>query len=199
MRLILSDSHTIRVMLTDLSDQFHGLVQVKRNSTASALELRLSCTNPSNYSFQGREPAGRWLFWSCVPGTLQGSDGGGEGVHADWRHQPSQTTQAGGQTRLQIGSVPSQWLHIDGLVQERRNSSALAMELRLYCTNPSTCDMASQITCSQLDYLFNNSIRLTLLQKASKFFIAAPSWEESTGDRWIPLTKDQSCGAFIFS
>ena len=28
--------------------------------------------------------------------------------------------------------------HILGLVQERRNSSALAMELRLSCTNPST-------------------------------------------------------------
>ena len=27
--------------------------------------------------------------------------------------------------------------NIDGLVQERRNSSALAMELRLSCTNPS--------------------------------------------------------------
>ena len=26
--------------------------------------------------------------------------------------------------------------HIDGLVQERRNASALAMELRLPCTNP---------------------------------------------------------------
>ena len=29
------------------------------------------------------------------------------------------------------------WRYIDGLVQERRNSSALAMELRLSCTNPS--------------------------------------------------------------
>ena len=27
--------------------------------------------------------------------------------------------------------------HIDGLGQERRNSSVLAMELRLACTNPS--------------------------------------------------------------
>ena len=27
--------------------------------------------------------------------------------------------------------------HIDGLVQERRNSSANALELRLSCTNPS--------------------------------------------------------------
>ena len=31
----------------------------------------------------------------------------------------------------------SSTLHIDGLVQKRRNSSALAMELRLFCTNPS--------------------------------------------------------------
>ena len=29
--------------------------------------------------------------------------------------------------------------HIDALVQEKRNSSALAMELRLSCTNPSIC------------------------------------------------------------
>ena len=27
-------------------------------------------------------------------------------------------------------------VHIDGLVQERRNSSALAMELHISCTNP---------------------------------------------------------------
>ena len=34
------------------------------------------------------------------------------------------------------------WLqteHFDGLMQERCNSSALAMELRLSCTNPSIC------------------------------------------------------------
>ena len=30
-------------------------------------------------------------------------------------------------------------VEIDGLVQERRNSSALAMVLRLSCTNPSKC------------------------------------------------------------
>ena len=32
-------------------------------------------------------------------------------------------------------------LNIDGFVQERRNSSALAMELRLSCTNPSICTL----------------------------------------------------------
>ena len=39
----------------------------------------------------------------------------------------------------------SDWInhiHIDGLVQERQNSSVLAMELRLSCTNPSTCAFA---------------------------------------------------------
>ena len=42
-----------------------------------------------------------------------------------------------------IVSVPKgfKWpfSHIDGLVQERRNSSALAVELRLFCNNPSIC------------------------------------------------------------
>ena len=28
------------------------------------------------------------------------------------------------------------WVHIDGLMQKRHNSSALAMELRHSCTNP---------------------------------------------------------------
>ena len=32
--------------------------------------------------------------------------------------------------------------HIDGLMQERRNSIANAMELRLSCTNPSTRSIA---------------------------------------------------------
>ena len=31
--------------------------------------------------------------------------------------------------------------HINGLVQERRNSRALAMELRLFCINPSKWDL----------------------------------------------------------
>ena len=42
---------------------------------------------------------------------------------------------------LRLGVLPAfgamDWPHVDGLVQERRNSSALAMELRLSCTNPS--------------------------------------------------------------
>ena len=43
--------------------------------------------------------------------------------------------------QLQKGTTKSWEYHIDGLVQEKRNSSALAMELRLLCTNPSIWSM----------------------------------------------------------
>ena len=36
------------------------------------------------------------------------------------------------------------WLHIDGLVQERRNTSALEMELSLSCISPSICSLGEQ-------------------------------------------------------
>ena len=36
-----------------------------------------------------------------------------------------------------IAQIQEMDYHIDGLMQERRNSSALAMELRLSCSNPS--------------------------------------------------------------
>ena len=40
---------------------------------------------------------------------------------------------------VRIQCVPAV-THFDGLVQERRNSSALAMELRISCINPSICN-----------------------------------------------------------
>ena len=42
-------------------------------------------------------------------------------------------------------------MYIDGLVQERRNSSALAMELRLCCTNPSICYWLTKVTSMKLN------------------------------------------------
>ena len=39
--------------------------------------------------------------------------------------------------------------HFDGLVQERRNSSALAMEFRLSCTNPSICSSYDLVQLSK--------------------------------------------------
>ena len=44
--------------------------------------------------------------------------------------------------------------HIDGLVQERRNSSALAMELRLSCTNPSLLSSSSLWLWAFLMWMF---------------------------------------------
>ena len=38
--------------------------------------------------------------------------------------------------------------HIDGLVQERHNSSALAMELCLSCINPSISSL-SEVACAK--------------------------------------------------
>ena len=35
--------------------------------------------------------------------------------------------------------MPSETVHIDGLVQEKRNYIANAMELRFSCTNQSMC------------------------------------------------------------
>ena len=40
--------------------------------------------------------------------------------------------------RASTGMVLTQFAHISGLVQERHNSIANALELRLSCTNPST-------------------------------------------------------------
>ena len=82
-----------------------------------------------------------------------------------------------------------QWYHIDGLVQERHNSSALAVELCLSCTNPliwASWSLNSPVTC-----LFNNFKPST---KASKVLITDPLWGESTSHQWIPCSKGQHHG-----
>ena len=56
--------------------------------------------------------------------------------------------------------------HIDGLVQERCNSSALAMELRLSCTNPSIYNvMQSVMLCEIKWHDFFNQLYKVLWQK----------------------------------
>ena len=47
-----------------------------------------------------------------------------------------------------------QGCHFDGLVQERRNSSTLAMELRLSCTNPSTWALRHLKSLAMSDLMF---------------------------------------------
>ena len=57
-----------------------------------------------------------------------------------WRHFPYYWHLWGETTGLWSGIQSSgQWFDIDGLAQESRNSSALAMELCLSWTNPLIC------------------------------------------------------------
>ena len=48
-RPIIGNYHADATMTLAFTDHIDGLVQERRNSTANALELRLSCTNPSMY------------------------------------------------------------------------------------------------------------------------------------------------------
>ena len=50
--------------------------------------------------------------------------------------------------------------HIDGLVQERRNSSALAMDLCLSCTNPPICPREISSTIGMNDAWFQSVLEI---------------------------------------
>ena len=86
---------------------FDGLVQERHNSSALAMELRLSCTNPSIWSTD--EPY-RLLMNPVITQLI---------------------SPVIGMYFLGIAVV-----HIDGLAQDCSNSSALAMELLQSCTKP---------------------------------------------------------------
>ena len=59
-----------------------------------------------------------------------------DAAETDWKHK---VTPERGDLIMKASQLPiSLQLHNDGLVQERRNSSANALELRLSCTNPSS-------------------------------------------------------------
>ena len=64
-------------------------MQERRNSIANALELRLSCTNPSNWYTYHSTYSSRWFQWhcgDCVLGwSLQWRHNGNDGVS---NHQP---------------------------------------------------------------------------------------------------------------
>ena len=103
-----------------------------------------------------------------------------------------------------LWSMQLEWrFHIDGLVQERRNSIANAMELRLSCTNQYINDRnyyAPRINALPHDVgesswlkswtivLFCQQL-LRITQKIYMFHIIGPMWMESIVDLWIFLTK----------
>ena len=71
--------------------------------------------------------------------------------------------------------------HIDGLMQDCSNSSALAMELLLFCTKPSTC------------YYHHAGI-----MRQKHFPRYWPVVRGILPSSVVPLTKDQGCGTLVF-
>ena len=75
-----------------------------------------------------------------------------------------------------------QWHHIAGLVQERCNSSALALELHLSCTNPliwsSSC-LESPVTWRLIQQFVWANITGNIK--------TLPDWPFARGVHWIPL------------
>ena len=60
--------------------------------------------------------------------------------------------------------------HIDGLVQERRNSIANALELHLSCTNPSIEDVILKINIKDKNYLHRRHFQMhSFLMKIYEF------------------------------
>ena len=98
-----------------LLNHIDGFVQERHNSIANALELHLSCTNPSiRGSLASISYSAAIIMWSV------------------FSPKSSQL-----QVSTLICVLPQSLqccmqYYVDGLVQERRNSSANALELRLY-------------------------------------------------------------------
>ena len=101
------------------------LVQERRNSSALAMELRLSCTNLSNLHC-----GVPWMSWSKFH-RLVLERRNSSALAMELRISCTNLSN------LHCGVPWMSWSKFNRLVQERRNSSALAMELHLSCTNPS--------------------------------------------------------------
>ena len=67
-----SHSYGTGISAVQLLQHFDGLMQERRNSIANALELRLSCTNPSNggYGVPPPEVLLVYVVWAWASDTL---------------------------------------------------------------------------------------------------------------------------------
>ena len=84
-------------------------------------------------------------------------------------------------------------LQTDGLVQERRNSSANTLELHLSCTKPSKCDSCNSITETmfQLTKAPHNS-PLQMSYGVSEYFsehCVIMEWHWTMHDEFMPLKR----------
>ena len=70
--------------------------------------------------------------------------------------------------------------NIDGLVQERHNSSALAMELCLSCTNPSILHVIYQSSFNLTIYRWRSARRVTLMLMHWSYHSLALSYRDDS-------------------
>ena len=82
---------------------------------------------------------------------------------------------------LSLESLRLHWSHVDGLVQERCNSIANALELHLSCTNPSLCLHAGTTLKPQTACVFKEDTGTTLNPQSA--LITACVYTQDTGHR----------------
>ena len=113
-----------------------GYVQERRNSSANALELHLSCTNPwicGVYHIILNDATATCMFWQHQkPATC---------LLVRFYITPLTTCLC----HVEEGKAPEQSHYIDGLGQDCSNSSALAMELLQSCAKPLICQRWSKM------------------------------------------------------
>ena len=80
--------------------------------------------------------------------------------------------------------------HIDGLVQERCNSSALAMELRLSCINPQICNDLDWDYSLHGDYI---NCKITCLVSLSIFNRPSSNYSISISSKIILSVPEKCC------
>ena len=131
-------------------------------SIANALEILKSCTKPSKYTFSFHiipQLCNIASCWNSISRKTRTSPSHIVNiVTADGLAMPGAWTSAG---------MVLNWIiqnNLDGLMQERHNSIANALELRLSCTNPSICCQKEGLTLSlpwkQQDYFWTYGLTL---------------------------------------
>ena len=110
-----------------------GLMQERRNSIANALELRLSCTNPSMCQVV--------TLWYRAPEVLLGSPRYScpidiWSIGCIFAEMVTKRPLFHGDSEIDQLFRIFRFVHVDGSVQDCRNYSALAIDLLQSCSEP---------------------------------------------------------------
>ena len=109
------------------------------------------------------------------------------------------------------------YAYVDGLMQERRNSIANTLKLRLSCTNPSMCYMShvtevavawwllvawclfgARTSATIVLTVFSQCISMMTSLNGNIFRVTDHLCGEFTGHRWIPCTKASDSELWCF-